>query len=515
MKITDCSLIFKEGQKIKEMSGFENDWYSIEITEEKSNNNKVYNAELTAIKNMELSVLEIEFSFDLNDLSYSANGYQSWSESPIINMDTKKKNLNQIIRKMFHLGRYGDYDFTQGEKNRKWMHSHLFLDLVKDGQTKLFLADLHPYESYTWFSVDYDKNTITASTDLEGISLDENDSINAVTLIECSAKNDYFDHLDIDVKKSKKITGWTSWYNYYTGISADILNKNIDALEKSKIPMDVFQIDDGYFTAVGDWLSPNTNFPKGLKPLAQKIISKGWKAGIWLAPFVCERESSIFKEKSHWILRDSKGNLQTAGWNPGWSGVFYALDIYNEEFRQYLFEVFNTMKEEWGYRFFKLDFLYAASLKPHNGKTRAMIMSDAMDLLIELTKGALFLSCGVPIGPAMGKCDYCRIGADISHGFEDKFLKSIGYRERVSTVSAINSIKTRGFLNGKAFGNDPDVFILRNTKEIKMTDEEKELLFNTNMQNSSLVFFSDCVLDYTDETIKKIQKSFEEYRTDK
>ena len=286
------------------------------------------------------------------------------------------------------------------------------------------------------------------------------------------------------------------------------------SLEKAKIPLDVFQIDDGYFTSVGDWLEPNDKFPGGMKETADGIIKYGWTAGLWSAPFVCDNESSIFNEHNEWIMRTPKGRLQEAGWNPNWTGIFYALDIYNEDFREYLQDVYNTTINEWGFRFLKLDFLYAAGLHPREGKTRCMVMADAMDLLLELTKGARILACGVPIAPAMGKCHYCRIGGDISHGWEDAFLKAIHYRERVSTVSSLGNTKSRFFLNGKAFLNDPDVFILRDTKEIKLTKEEKDKLFDTNISHSGLVLFSDNVSGYDAIQVEKVAAGFRKYRDD-
>lgn len=512
MKIIDCKLVFKAGNKVESAHGFDNEWISLEVTEDKAETGRIYTVKLTAVQTLQPIRLEVVMDTELMGLCYHANGYQSWSESPLIDQLYYKKNLNRFIQKAVRLEWYGDYSFTEDERKNRWMHSHLFINLTEDGETKLFLGDLLPYDSYSWFTADYKENTITMTTDLEGISMDETDEITAVRMIETNSKDDFIRQSGFIKRKPEKITGWTSWYNYYTNISSEILEKNIDLLDKSKLPLDVFQIDDGYFTAVGDWLKPNAGFPDGMGPVAKKIRDKGWKPGIWLAPFVCEHESTIFKDKSNWILRDSKNRLQTAGWNPNWSGVFYPLDIYNTEFRDYLAEVFSTMKDDWGYSFFKLDFLYAACVIPRNGKTRAQVMTDALDLLNELTKGALLLTCGVPIAPAMGKCDYCRIGADISHGMEDHFLKSIGYRERVSTFSAISNTKTRAFLDGYAFGNDPDVFILRNTKEIKMSEAEKDILFRTNMDHSSLVFFSDDVSTYSEETLEKVKKAFEKHK---
>ena len=211
-------------------------------------------------------------------------------------------------------------------------------------------------------------------------------------------------------------------------------------------------------------------------------------------------------------MRTPRGKLQTAGWNPNWTGVFYALDIYNEEFREYLRNVYDTTINEWGYGFLKLDFLYAAGLQPRRGKTRCMVMADAMDFLLEITEGAKILACGAPIAPAMGKCHYCRIGGDISHGWEDNLLKMLNYRERVSTAASLGNTISRYILNGRAFLNDPDVFILRETKEIKLSAEEKDILFKTNISKSGLVFFSDDISLYDDDMVKMVKEAFGRFK---
>ncbi|EKC48560.1 hypothetical protein OBE_15116, partial [human gut metagenome] len=39
-------------------------------------------------------------------------------------------------------------------------------------------------------------------------------------------------------------------------------------------------------------------------------------------------------------------------------------------------------------------------------------MCEAMDFLRECVGEKMILGCGVPLMPAFGKVDYCRIGAD-------------------------------------------------------------------------------------------------------
>lgn len=56
------------------------------------------------------------------------------------------------------------------------------------------------------------------------------------------------------------------------------------------LPGDLFQMDDDWEPAVGEWFETNNaKFPRGLKHLADKIHS----AGLWLASFVCRNGSGL------------------------------------------------------------------------------------------------------------------------------------------------------------------------------------------------------------------------------
>ena len=44
---------------------------------------------------------------------------------------------------------------------------------------------------------------------------------------------------------------------------------------------------------MGDWLETDAQkFPHGLKGMVQEIHASGFQAGLWLAPFVCEKDSA-------------------------------------------------------------------------------------------------------------------------------------------------------------------------------------------------------------------------------
>ncbi|QQR98415.1 MAG: alpha-galactosidase [Sphingobacteriales bacterium] len=147
------------------------------------------------------------------------------------------------------------------------------------------------------------------------------------------------------------------------------------------IPIEIFQIDDGWQNAVGDWLNVKPKFTNGMKFLADTIKAKNILAGLWLAPFACEKNSFIYKEKQEWILKDEHGKLVKIGYNPLWSGWFYALDFFNADVKNYIQKVLATILEEWNFDLVKVDFMYGAASIPQHGKSRSEVMHLMMEFL--------------------------------------------------------------------------------------------------------------------------------------
>ena len=296
-------------------------------------------------------------------------------------------------------------------------------------------------------------------------------------------------------QKDKKC-GYTTWYNYYGSITEDIVVRDLESLSKLDEKVDVFQIDDGYQKAIGDWLETKEDkFPNGMKKIADEIHKKDMLAGLWLAPLAATANSSIYKEHKDWLVHDEKGKLYVAG--PNW-GPFYALDIYNKDAAAYIRNFFNVILNEWGYDMVKLDFLYAACVLPLHNKTRGEVMCDAMDLIRDCVGDKIILGCGVPLMPAFGKVDFCRIGADVDLEW---IRRKHRIREDVSTPNTVNCTVFRRHLNGRAFLNDPDVFLLRDTNT-KMSFEQRALLAKINSYFGSLLFVSDNVEDYKDNQMQ-------------
>ena len=153
---------------------------------------------------------------------------------------------------------------------------------------------------------------------------------------------------------------------------------------------------------------------------------------------------------------------------------------------------------DMGFDFFKLDFLYAANLPLYGGKTRCRAASEAYAFLRECLGDKLILGCGATLANGAGIFDYMRIGPDVSLKFDDAFYMRFMHRERISTKVTLQNTVYRSFLNRRFFGNDPDVFLLRDDN-LSLTKEQRRALITLNALFGSVLMTSDNLGAYDEE----------------
>ncbi len=446
------------------------------------------------------------------DTKMLVNGFQSWSRSELMGERDRLKPLPFPARQL--LAPCGDHNLFKysGEKGRLHSWSYTYFRLA-DGRV-VFFGSLDERSGYTIFDYNYADGKLMMHKDCKGARVD--DGFNLLKLFmgtgELDQIFDLYSKFGRDARpKAEKISGWCSWYNYYTAVSEPTVMQNLDHLTKSKIPLDVFQIDDGWQAAIGDWLEPNSKFPSGMQAVADAIEKNKFRPGLWLAPFICVPSSKVFQDKPQWLLRNKKGRAVKAGFNPGWGGFFYALDFYAPGVQDYLDQVFKKIQDQWGYRMLKLDFLYAAALLPRAGKSRGQIMAEAIDFIAARSKKSILLGCGVPLAPAFGNFEYCRIGSDVGPYWKD-YLTGLHYRERVAAENSLVCSIARKELDRRFFRNDPDVFLLRDgvrgVNENKLTPEQRYTLFLLNNLLGGLIFFSDDVGELNSAQLAMLKSAY-------
>jgi alpha-galactosidase len=248
--------------------------------------------------------------------------------------------------------------------------------------------------------------------------------------------------------------GWCSWYCFGPRVTAKQVLDNLDVIARDLPALRYVQIDDGYQAAMGDWLDTGRAFGGGVQGVLKQIAARGFEPAIWVAPFVAEADSRIFKEHPDWFIQDEDGtplrsNKVTFG---GWrKGPWYVLDGTHPGAQKHLEDVFRTMHRDWGCTYFKLDANFWGMM--HGGRlhdpkaTRIEAYRRGMEAVRRGAGDAFLLGCNHPIWPSFGLIHGSRSSMDIKRSWKS-FTETA--RENLD----------RNWQNGRLWWNDPDCVVL-------------------------------------------------------
>ncbi len=271
-------------------------------------------------------------------------------------------------------------------------------------------------------------------------------------------------------------TGWCSWYYYYEHVTENDILENVKWLSERNdvFPLEYIQLDDGYQSALGDWLvCDGVKFPNGLEFLAKQIASAGLKPGLWLAPFMVEDCSRLFAEHPEWMIRNEQGEVV---WVTEWRNSRVAvLDATVPEAAEWLTGTFARLRSI-GFEYVKLDFLmYECAAIAMGGRyadrkaTRAQALRRGLAAIRKGIGDKFILGCTSPLGPEVGMVDGCRIGTDITPNWQDADAKP--YKESCCVPNVCRNVINRSYMNRRLWINDPDVHIARIDNN-RLTEDE-------------------------------------------
>jgi alpha-galactosidase len=263
--------------------------------------------------------------------------------------------------------------------------------------------------------------------------------------------------------------GWCSWYHYFGRLVWEDVLENLEAAaaDRASFPFEVFQVDDGYQTDIGDWLSPKPGYPD-LGGLARAIGWKRFKAGIWTAPFSAAETSELFARHPDWMV--AEGGRPKPCYR-GWGKTIYALDTTHPEAQAWLAETVAALVKA-GFTYLKIDFLFAAAMPGARRKSVTPVQAyrEGLRILRKAAGGNFVLACGAPLLPSVGLVDGMRIGEDTAPYWK---TKPSGY-QGPNAYFALKNALMRQFMHRSFWLNDPDCLLLR-ARETELTRSEREL----------------------------------------
>ncbi|MFP3043893.1 alpha-galactosidase [Treponema primitia] len=456
---------------------------------------------------------------DRDGIAVQCGGWQSWSAGwELSGKETLPKRVRLIPELLKLTNRPGDTKAPANRRGRNWLIGH-FIMYLRAGDRYLCIASsegdgLPPVT----FRINREKALVSAEVYCPGKIWKEGETAAELSVFFARGFFRFKDalkklyHQDEAFKTVNFLGavpgGYESWYNHYTAINEKIILRDLESLGKTdnliklhyldrQKPV-VFQIDDGWEKAVGEWEINAERFPHGLAPIAEQIEEAGYIPGLWLAPFLVTRQSRIFLEKPEWVLRDgARHKPVVAGFNHLWDNQYYCLDISRDDVLDYLKALIDRAMDEWGFRYLKLDFLYTGLFpgiftnkgSPDEHYRRACTVLTARNSNAAGLPAA-YLGCGLPLGLSYRHFPLSRIGADTMGNWDWIMVKLLGHVGRPSAYISLMDTIGRSFMNGAIYINDPDVIFLRSSK-CNLSVNEKELIALVNFLLAGQIMFSD------------------------
>ncbi|MBQ0039800.1 MAG: alpha-galactosidase [Treponema sp.] len=467
----------------------------------------------------EFRLYDLGCTIDAKKSWVSPGGWQSWNPSFEVAPHSRLSSLKCHV-----VPQWNAYLQVPGHKYKRNRNNILcqFVAYLRNGSRYFFICSTGRVENNVclpplYYEVDRSKAVVRIIACDQGKVWNQDEKAAEVCFFECDSyftakdclsklyENDRFDCLSF---LGKEPGGWESWYNHYANIDENLVLEDLASLSctenvistlylKEKKPA-VFQIDDGWEKGLGFW-EPNARFPSGLKFITEKIESASMIPGLWIAPFIVDIRNPVYAEHPDWILRDEKGKLVKAGYNPAWGkhGTFYALDLSNNQVLTWIDGVIDTAINVWGFRYLKLDFLYAGMLygRHANGGSAYEWFDRAIKKLTsrKFNKDGMpvaYLGCGTPLELSFNVMPLSRIGCDTFEHWENKIARRIGWNGRNSACLNLKDTIGHAIWNKSIFWCDPDVIFARK-ENCTLSDDEKKLIAFTAFAFGNQVMYSD------------------------
>ncbi|MCW5978272.1 MAG: alpha-galactosidase [Bryobacteraceae bacterium] len=291
-------------------------------------------------------------------------------------------------------------------------------------------------------------------------------------------------------------TGWCSWYCFGPEVTFRQAASNLDAIARQAPYLKYVQIDDGYQPNMGDWLDVRPDFGGDMKSLCRRIAQRGFQPAVWVAPFIAEAGSKVFREHPDWFIQNGEGSplrsdtVSFGGWR---RGPWYALDGTHPEARAHIEGVFRTMRQDWGVTYFKLDATFWGAL--HGGRfhdpnaTRIEAYRRGMQALLRGAGGAFVLAGNHPIWPSVGLIHASRSSMDIANTWD-------------SVRSTARENFFRGWQHGRLWLNDPDVVMVGGN----MPDNELYFRWSAAYATGGLMLAGDDLAALPEQRLRILRK---------
>ncbi len=464
-------------------------------------------------------------SFGSQNFSFMGTGWQSWDAGWEVQPGEAYPKYRRFLIPAF--AKYIDVPCTPKEKYSASLLQGKFIIYLRWGSRYLVIASTGKNTAPVRYTVNRKTATINCWAYAKNKTYQPGETVaklctffapNYFSLKQCIFElygDSRFESLNF---LGEHCGGWESWYNHYNKIDQNLILEDLEALGKTEnfIKLSyidqnkpvVFQIDDGWQQATGQWEINAERFPDGLKSVTDKIRAQGYIPGLWIAPFICDYRADFVQQHKDWLLRDKNGRPVPAGFNFAWGARggkyqpakafnYFCWDLSRPEVIDFIDGLMEKLVNQWGFGYIKLDFLFAGMLDGAfaNGGAAYEHYRKAMEVLTnrKISKdgnNVAYLGCGMPFEASYQHLPLSRIGTDTKEHWDSLDMKKLDFCGRPSAWLNMKDTLGHAFWNGAVFCNDPDVIFIRE-ENCTLNVEEKLTIALVNYLFAGQMMYSD------------------------
>ena len=351
--------------------------------------------------------------------AWLSNGFQSWSQSGMLAINsapTADALANALAVR-------GDEETQREGIELSWWYT-----LVGGGEMSLLAGALTADRFKPWFQV-YKAGggklglRLACGGTGESVTVDAGDSVAAETFKLALGEDPNLLLQDYGRSLPARRTshpvpaeaGWNSWYELWDDVDREAVVANAGLARQilaqhmsQEAPPLRIVVDDGWQKGWGTWQA-NEKFPDGLAGLSNELGEDGFTMGVWLAPFLVQKDELLVQAHPEWFVTDA------TFFHPK-HGTMLILDVTNPDAAAHLGKVIQTIVG-WGYGLLKIDFLFAGAFE--GGRHEEVTGLEAYHRGLEIIRQAagddvILLAVGSPPHPSFPYVDAWRLGGDIA-----------------------------------------------------------------------------------------------------
>ncbi|MBR7104738.1 MAG: alpha-galactosidase, partial [Lentisphaeria bacterium] len=143
--------------------------------------------------------------------------------------------------------------------------------------------------------------------------------------------------------------------NTWGSLETNVNEENVLATARvaARAGCELFVIDDGWQTALGDWYPDKEKFPRGLKPVIDGVAELGMQFGLWIEPESFEIKSALYREHPEWAMTWEGVEPGVRRHGPARTNIL--LDLARKDVAEYIYNAIRELVRSTGISYLKLD----------------------------------------------------------------------------------------------------------------------------------------------------------------